>query len=318
MSQIIQCSHCGAKNRLPAKASMVNARCGRCHRPFVAEFKYKDFSQNKIFWRLGRRTIPIWIWLMTWVVLGVGIIYVPELISTNPSELAAVNQERLESIQNDLNAEFLRQKQDYEEKLGEIDPFELASRAKTTYQEEFLARRSFDQRYALSQRERTQLRLQSLASDTSQTIQAVLRTVALEAAPRGSSAQVRPSEMGLVLKIEFDMGSMVAGESTARTRHQTLDSLKNEVISLISRVTNDVFLVCRDFPLNEIQVGCLRTVYTDTNHRTTEKILLYQIKISAETFNIDSNNPFLDFYATENNMIVLSDNFHTLQLIDSR
>lgn len=301
-----------SKNRLAANVSPLNARCGRCHRAFVTEIK------NTSFWAFGARKIPIAFWIATWILLGLGAIFVPDMIARDSSKLWDSHQQRIELLENELNEKLLNIKQNFGEQLNNINPAELASQSRTAYQEEFRARSSFDQRFALSQRERTQLRLKSMASDTSQSIQDVLRAVALEAAPNGSTANVRQTQQGLLLNIEFDMGSMVAGEATARTRHQTLDSLKREVISLISRVTNDVFLVCRDFPIYEIQVGCLRTVFTDNSRRTTRKLLLYQINIRAESFSTKSNNPFLDFYATAENMNVLTDNFSTLQLIDMR
>jgi len=79
-----------------------------------------------------------------------------------------------------------------------------------------------------------------------------IKAVALEASPKGSDIDVDESLQGLSLRIDFDMSSMTSGEHGTRTKHTTKESLKKEVITLISRVTNDVFQFCRDFDLEAI------------------------------------------------------------------
>jgi hypothetical protein len=203
--------------------------------------------------------------------------------------------------------------------LAAIDPSALAKFAEEQYKQELAGRKSFDNRFALSQRERAQLHMQALATDSTKSFHDVIRSVAQEAAPKGADIGVRESSRGIALHIDFDMSSMTTGEHGTRTKHHTKDSLRKEVMSLISRVTNDIFLFCKDLNLASIHVGCRHLVQTEyPNGASHDEItVLYKIRIQKNRIEELASNPFLDVYSTTRYFEMEEDNFENITIVTS-
>ena len=112
------------------------------------------------------------------------------------------------------------------------------------------------------------------------------------------------------------MSSMTLGEYGTRTKHRTKDSLRKEVISLISRATNDIFEFCKDLDLSAIHVGCRHYVKTTSPYGTTrdENMILYKISIQKNRIPRVASNPFLDVYSTTKYFEVAEDNFADIEI----
>lgn len=314
--ELLTCPGCGATNRvsLPLKGSQ--ARCGRCGVVIVW------LNQDHVSPGKSSRFRPLE--AVALVSLGVlligGIIWLPGALEQHPEGLIQIEQTQLEELEQKLTGERGRKEENLRQKLEEIDSAALRAAANRAYQSEFAARKNFDGRFALSRREQTQLRMQNLALTTAIPLKDRIRGIAREAAPEGSKVELVQERDSLTLVIEFDMASMVAGENTPRTRHQTIDSLKSEIRSLVSRVTNDVFLICKEFPVEQMQIGCVRSVWQQlpNDHRFEDKMLLYKVQISRGAGMDLTANPFLDSYATERRLRVMEDHFDSIQLITER
>ena len=147
-------------------------------------------------------------------------------------------------------------KQTYAAKLASVDKAALRKTAEAHYGEIWLQRKNFDRRYAVSPREIAQLEMQSLASDRSRPINEIIRAIAIKASPRNSNVRVTTQGGQTRLDIDFEMSELTAGEDGSRTKHTTLASLKDEVVRLISKVTNDAFQFCQDLDLETVAIGC--------------------------------------------------------------
>jgi len=225
--------------------------------------------------------------------------------STKMSELREHEEKKLSELEAQLKLE-----------VAQIDPTKLREEAARHYRSILDARKSYDKRYALTPRERTQLRMRELASDSTKSYHEAIKAVALEASPKGSDIDVIWSLEGTALNIDFDMSSMTSGEYGIRTKHTTKSALKKEVISLISRVTNDLFQFCKGLELQTIYVGCRHYVrHTYPNGSTgDENVVLYKICIQEKQIPELLNNPFLDVYSTTQYFEIEEDNFEDIEI----
>ena len=138
----------------------------------------------------------------------------------------------------------------------------------------------------------------------------------MEASPKGSKIDVIGFLEGTALHIDFDMSSMTSGEHGIWTKHTTKSTLKKEVISLISRVTNDLFQFCKGLELQTIYVGCrhyVRNTYPNGSTRD-ENFVLYKICIREKQIPELLNNPFLDVYSTTQYFEIEEDNFEDIEI----
>jgi len=249
-----------------------------------------------------------------------GFYQTPSILKRDFSDLiqeeSSKTKEALIRSEQKINAQIL----EYENELAAIKPIILNQAATARYNRELAGRKSYDKRFALSSRERAQLHMRTLASDSTKSLHDAIRAVADEASPTGSDISVRESYKGIELHIGFDMSSMTSGESGVRTKHLTKDSLKREVLSLISKATNDIFLFCKDLDLSSIHVGCRHLViakYPDGTKRN-ETTVLYKIRIQKNRVQTLTNNPFLDTYSITRDIEVEEDNFKDISIITSR
>ena len=225
------------------------------------------------------------------VVVVFGIMVTPNLMRKDFSLLIATEAQKTELLKEEYEKKLDAKKTLLEKELLGINPRYLKQEATKNYKVLLEARKSFDKRFALSPREKAQLRMRNLSSDSTKSFHDAIRLVAREASPAGADINVHESSKGITLHIDFDMSSMTSGEQGTRTKHHTKDSLRKEVISLISRVTNDIFQFCRGLNIASIYVGCRHyvTVSYPDGSKKDENVVLYKISVECH----DIVNAFL-------------------------
>lgn len=307
--QIVECSKCGARNRIGMHSARLRPLCGRCGTVLSQRNRADHGGPSS---RHGRSSLFVSILLFV-LVGGIcyGIAVTPKLLRKDFSQLTLEATQKTDDMRRQREEDLASKKAVLEDELAAVDAVRLHQKATEQYGREYEGRKSYDKRFAISLREKAQLRMLSLASDSTKSFHDAIRAVAREASPRGSDINIRESYQGTALHIDFDMSSMTSGEYGTQTKHHTKDSLRKEVISLISRVTNDIFQFCRDLDLASIHVGCRHYVQTTYPNGKTrdENLILYKIRIRKEQIPQLSSNPFLDVYSTTKYFEVDEDNF---------
>lgn len=305
--EIIPCRECGAKNRIGPHSDRLRPVCGRCGKSLPC----------------GTRLLVLpnvlWNSVLLVALAGVvcGIVLTPSLLSNDFSELQTLEKSKTNECREQEEQNLSEIDSRLKAELAQIDTARLHDEAAAYYGAILDARQSYDKRYALTPREKAQLRMRELASDSAKSYRESIKAVALKASPKGSNIDVVESLPGTTLRIDFDMSSMTSGEYGTRTKHNTKDTLKKEVITLISRVTNDLFQFCKDFDLQAIYVGCrhyVSTKYPDGSTRD-ENTILYKIRIRKKQMPELLNNPFLDVYSTTQYFEIEEDNFGDIEIV---
>jgi len=316
--KIVQCPKCGARNRIGMHSSGLWPICGRCG----TSLESHEVNHARKGLTLKAPTIAFLniILFAALVAVGYGIAVTPTLMEKDFSGPILREQKQTAEIRQKQDNELATLKDRLEEELSKVDAKALRHNAVLHYKSILDARKSYDKRYALTTREKAQLRMRKLASDSTKSYHDAITAVAREASPKGSDISVRESPQGIALHIEFDMSSMTSGEHGTRTKHHTKDSLRKEVASLISRVTNDLFQFCRGLELETIHVGCRHYVITRYPSGTTrdENMMLYKIQIRKDRIPELTSNPFLDVYSTTEYFEVDQDNFDQIEIITTR
>jgi hypothetical protein len=266
------------------------------------------------------RTFLAYIFVVLTLAVAYGIVVTPNFILKDFSSLIASEANQTEKLKKQYENELITKENALEKELSAINAQNLREKATKNYKTLLEARKSFDKRFALSPREKTQLRMRNLSSDSTKSFHDAIRSVAKEASPKGADISVHETSKGIALHIDFDMSSMTSGEHGTRTKHHTKDSLRKEVVSLISRVTNDIFQFCRGLNISTIYVGCrhyVTTSYPDGSERE-ENLVLYKIRIQENQIPQLTNDPFLDIYSTTKHFKVHEDNFDEIEIKSSR
>jgi len=245
-----------------------------------------------------------------------GITITPDLLRKDFSSLIAAESEKTEILKKQYEDDLAAKKATFEEELAAIDVQLLRRNATANYKAILESRRSFDSRFALSLREEAQLQMRNLSSDSTESFHDMIRSLAKKASPSGADISVYESLEGIALHIDFDMSSMTSGEDGTRTKHKTKDALRKEVVSLISRVTNDIFQFSKDLHVRSIFVGCRHGVITSDPDGSTdqENLLLYKISIQESEMPELTNDPYLDTYSTTDFFTVDEDNFDEIEI----
>ena len=317
-TEIVTCVSCGAKNRISQHSDGLRPVCGRCGTPLMQRTSHPSGKEPTA----GSRFQPIFCLLLLALLGGTvyGISVTPSLLRKDFSSLARVEESRTRDLRMQQQEQLDAHRLKLDAEVAAIDAATLRRSAAEHYKSELAGRKSFDKRFALTPRERAQLHMQSLASDSTRSFHDAIRAVAREASPRGADINIRESSRGVALVIDFDMSSMTSGEHGTRTKHRTKDSLRKEVISLISRVTNDIFQFCKDLDVTSIHIGCrhfVKTRYPSGGTRD-ENTVLYRIRIQKSRVNELTNNPFLDVYSTTGQFEVDEDNFDDIEIITTQ
>jgi len=174
--------------------------------------------------------------------------------------------------------------QDLAEQQKELVDTDLVSgnRARQAHEQEWKRRSEYDPSFARTAREKTILQISALARDKELPAIDILRRVAILAAPKLATVEVVPTGSGYRLLITFDMSVMTSGEEGALTKHLTIDSLKEEVVEIISRVSKDMYDHCGHKGIGRIAVACTHGVMNDDlTGGGTETKTIYQCAISG-------------------------------------
>lgn len=159
-----------------------------------------------------------------------------------------------------MQADFVKENNNlkiaYDKEIKNINIAELNRNAIKHYENIWQERKTFNSKYAMTAREKAQLEMLNLSKDRTKNIEEIIKEIALKTAPRNSSVNVYTSASGFNLDINFDMSELTTGEEGVRTKHDNVDSLKQDVVRLISKVTNDVYQFCQGLDLESISIGC--------------------------------------------------------------
>lgn len=316
--EIIQCPKCGARNRVGVDSPRLRPICARCGT--LLQFCHAKHSSGKPSFRPSTIALLKILLLAALLAIACGIGVTPSLMEKDFSGLISREQQQTHQMRQEHENELVVLKQRLTQELARIDAESLRRNARLHYKSVLDARRSYDRRYALTRREKAQLRMRELASDSTKSHHDAIAAVARDASPKGSEIKVRESVRRISLYIDFDMSTMTSGEHGTRTKHETKESLKKEVISLISRVTNDVFQFCRELDLDTIHVGCRHYVRTRIPLGTSrrENVVLYRIRIRKDRIPELKSDPFLDVYSTKAYLEVEDDKFDEIEIIRTR
>jgi hypothetical protein len=317
-SQIVRCKKCGTINHIQGDAGWVRPICGRCGASLANNSIHGYQASGRNRQRSHPAVVVVLLALLSATLYGIYL--TPSLLKKDFSELRNAQERETEQLRV-RNKQAITEKQaELDADLASIDAASLRQAAADQYKQEYIGRRSYDKRFALSPREKAQLHMKALASDSTKSFHDAIEAVAREASPKGADISVRESVSGVALHIDFDMSSMTSGEHGTRTKHHTKESLRKEVISLISRVTNDAFQFCKDLKLSSIHVGCRHIVQTKYPYGQTreENTMLYKIHVRKNAIRDFTSNPFLDEYSTTRHFEVDEDNFDAIEIITTR
>lgn len=323
--KIVSCPKCSSKNRISSYSDGQRPICGRCGTRLLQSEQTESINTALQNTRLGN-FLPLAIIVLI-VAIALGILITPNLMRKDFSLLIAAEAQKTENLKSQYEDKLATDAANLEKELAIIDTQNLRKKATQHYEELLEFRKSFEKKFALSAREKTQLQMLNLSSDSTKSIHNVIRSVAKEASPIGADISVDESASGIALHINFDMSSMTSGEHGTRTKHVTIDSLRKEVISLISRVTNDVFQFSKGLNVSSIYVGCRHHVSVSRSEGSTaaenlilyvENRILYKVKIQENQVSQLTNNPFLDIYSTTKYFKVEEDNFNTVTITTSQ
>ncbi len=311
---IVACERCGQKLRLPLLNKSLRVKCRSCGYAF-------RFDQRAL--RAQRRTFRLTVALAAVIVLLPSITAPIGLKSLSDALLARAEQEydgRLADVQAEYQNELAAVKEEHERRIADIDVVTLRSRARARYERIWEERNRYSSKYALSPREKSLLRMRSLAADRTRGMADIIISIAAEAAPENSDVNVLMLDSGITLDIDFDMSEVTRGEEGTRTKHSTKDSLRREVIRLISRVTLDVYQLCEDFDLESIVVGCRHVVINTSEGRdiNSSTMVVYKVRLDKKELRKLQHNPFLDLYSTTESFKIVTDEFPTLRIREAK
>lgn len=313
---VLSCPECGQKLRLPIyedKKLRVTCPNPKCKKVF-------SFDCKK--YRTRQKLILLGTTIACFIVLAAVIIAPVFLLERGNVFITEVQNEygsQFEKIQDEFTKEKISLEENYDSEIKKIDVVVLKTQATKHYEKIWDERKSYSNKYAVTPREKAQLEMLALSEDKTKTIKDIIRGIAIKAAPDNSTVNVLSSASGFSLDIDFDMSELSSGEKGTRTKHDSIDSLKKEVIRLVSKVTNDVFEFCQNMDLESISIGCRHYVrqYNEENiHIGDINLIIYKICLDKKDLGELKDNPFLDIYFTTKYFTVEIDDFPNLEISD--
>ena len=309
---VIACRRCGQKLRIPVlENKRLRINCSKCKHEFVF-----DCQRYRIKKKLLVRSM-----LCLSLIVLIADFAIPIYLLPKTNSFESNYKKTYEAkIQNE-QIEFSKRKESLQEKytkeIQSIDPVQLRIKADEHYSKIWDERRNYESKYAITPREKAQLEMLFLSKDKTKSIEDIISGIASKAAPRNSTINVHALSNGYGLDIDFDMSEVSSGEDGTRTKHQSVDSLRNDVVRLISKVTNDVYQFCQKLDLEYISIGCRHYVkqYNEYKSYSGEaNTILYKIRIENKDLYELSNNPFLDTYSTTKYFKVEEDEFSNITI----
>jgi hypothetical protein len=305
---VLECPKCGQKLRVPLFTDRkLSVKCPNGCGDFPFDTA-RYLHTKQLTERLPRVVIGA---------LLAGAILLPILaVATfriSAAHMTRRHQQNLSALETQFATEIESLKRHYAEELAGVDKAALKTSAEAHYGEIWHQRKNFDRRYAVSPRELAQLEMLSLANDRSRPINEIIRAIAVKASPRNSNVRVATDGGRTRLDIDFDMSELTAGEVGSRTKHTTLESLKEEVVRLISKVTNDAFQFCQDLDLETVAIGC-RHVVVEQRSGSRNNVVVYKVTLQRKDIRELKHDPFLDVYSTTKLLNVEHDEFPNLKI----
>jgi hypothetical protein len=311
---VLPCPRCKRKLRLPiyeGKKLHVTCPNPKCKKIFSFEYT-KYLARKKLI--LLSTTIACFIVLAAVIIAPVFLLDRRNIFIT---EVKNEYESQFKKIQDGFTKENISIKESYDNEIKKIDVVVLKTQAAEHYEKILEERKSYSSKYAITPREKAQLEMLALSKDKTKSIEDIIRGIAIKAAPDNSTVNVLSSTSGYSLDIDFDMSELSSGEEGTRTKHDSIDSLKKEIIRLVSIVINDVFEFCQNMGLKSISIGCRHYVrqYDDRNNYIEDiNEILYKISLNKKNLGELKDNPFLEIYLTTKYFKVEIDEFPNLSL----
>lgn len=311
---ILTCPRCKQELRLPIyEGKKLHVTCPNpdCKKEFL--FDYKKYCARKKFTLLF--TIIVCLIILAAVIIAP--VFLLERGNVFITEVKNEYESQFEKIQDEFTKEKISLEKNYNSEIKKIDVVVLKIQAAEHYEKIWEERKSYSSKYAITPREKAQLEMLALSKDKTKSIEDIIRGIAIKAAPDNSTVKVLSSASGYSLDIDFDMSELSSGERGTRTKHDSIDSLKKEVIRLVSKVTNDVFEFCQNMGLKSISIGCRHYVrqYDDRNNYIGDiNEILYKICLNKKDLGELKDNPFLEIYLTTKYFTVEIDDFPNLSI----
>jgi len=310
---IIACPKCNQKLRVPVlQNKRLKITCQKCGKSFTFDCKKYRFNQKLKTWNI------VVLCLLLFIAESIFPFYLASRKDSSSIRIKNEYENKISKMQSNFIEERRKLKERYDAEIAQINVAELNTKAKEHYEEIWGKRKNLDTKYAITPREKAQLEMLALSKDKTKSIEDIIRSIALKAAPRNSTINVHASSMGYNLDIDFDMSELTTGEEGTRTKHNTVDSLKRDVIRLISKVTNDVYQFCQNLDLESIAIGCRHFVNQYMGEYKVsmgkENIILYKVRLDRKDLSQLKNNPFLDTYSTTRYFKIEEDDFPNLKI----
>lgn len=309
---IIACPQCEQKLRVPVfRDKQLVVRCPKCKNEISFDCKKYRIKKRITFFV----TFGVFLFLLL-IDIGV-VVYLFSKINSVSTKLNTDYEIKIKEIQLDFSKEKKELQDKYLEEVRAINPVQLKIIADEYYSKIWEERLNYSSKYAITPREKAQLEMLSLSKDKTKSVEDIIRKIATTAAPKNSTINVYSLEHGYNLDIDFDMSELSAGEEGSRTKHHSIDSLKRDVVRLISKVTNDVYQFCQNLGLDSISIGCRHYVrqYDEyKSYRGEANTVLYKIRIDKEGMYELKNNPFLGIYSTTKYFKVEKDDFKNIEI----
>jgi hypothetical protein len=309
---VVSCPECGGKLRLPVyEDKKLRVTCPKCKKEFSFDCKKYRARQKLIL--LGT-TIACFIILAAVIIAPVFLLDKGNVFIT---EIQNEYESQFEKIQDEFTKEKISLKENYDSEIKKIDVVVLKTQAAEHYEKIWEERKSYSSKYAITPREKAQLEMLALSKDKTKSIEDIIRGIAIKAAPDNSTVNILSLASGYSLDIDFDMSELSSGEKGTRTKHNSIDSLKKDVIRLVSKVTNDVFEFCQDLDLESISIGCrhyVRQYDKEKNYTGNINEILYKICLNKKDLGELKDNPFLNTYLTTKYFTVEIDEFPNLEI----
>jgi len=309
---VLSCPECGQKLRLPVyKDKKLHVTCPKCGKEFLFDCKK---------YRTRQKFILLSIIIACLIVLAADIITPVFLFDRRNvfiTEIQKGYESQIKKIQDQFTKEKISLKGNYDNEIKKIDAVALKSQATKYYKKIWEDRKSYSSKYAITPRERAQLEMLALSKDKTKSIEDIIRGIAIKTAPDNSTVNVISSTSGYSLDIDFDMSELSSGEEGTKTKHNSIDSLKKNVIRLVSKVTNDIFEFCQNLDLESISIGCrhyVRQYDERKNYIGDINEVIYKIHLNKKNLGELKDNPFLDTYLITKYFTVEIDDFPNLSL----
>lgn len=195
-------------------------------------------------------------------IIGVVVLGGTILVRRGENELHQLRTQYEAEIERLAAANQRQTEQDLAEhrKLMEDNELISGNRARQSHEQEWNRRTKFDPAFARTKREKTILDIVALSKQESLPAQELLQRVSTLAAPKKSTSEVTLVKGGFRVAVTFDMSVMTSGEQGSRTKHTSIESLKREVVEIMSHVSKDMYDHCGQKGIATISVSCTHGV----------------------------------------------------------